>query len=68
MPLAELAPNAPDTYVIRRGDTLWGISGMYQKRPGAGPELWGMNLQAIASPHLICPGQTLYLEKADMHA
>ena len=68
VPLAELAPNAPDTYVIRRGDTLWGISGMYLKRPWRWPELWGMNLQAIANPHLIYPGQTLYLEKADGHA
>ncbi len=68
VPLAELAPNAPDTYVIQRGDTLWGISGMYLKRPWRWPELWGMNLQAIANPHLIYPGQTLYLEKADGHA
>jgi len=68
VPLAELAPNAPNTYVIRRGDTLWGISGMYLKRPWRWPELWGMNLQAIANPHLIYPGQTLYLEKADGYA
>ena len=68
VPLAELAPNALDTYVIQRGDTLWGISGMYLKRPWRWPELWGMNLQAIANPHLIYPGQTLYLEKADGHA
>ncbi|WP_404300994.1 LysM peptidoglycan-binding domain-containing protein [Alicycliphilus denitrificans] len=65
VPLSELAPDAPDTYVIKRGDTLWGISGMYLKRPWRWPELWGMNLQAIANPHLIYPGQTLYLEKAD---
>ncbi len=68
VPLAELAPNAPDTYVIKRGDTLWGISGMYLKRPWRWPELWGMNLQAIANPHLIYPGQTLYLETADGYA
>ncbi len=68
VPLAELAPNAPDTYVIQRGDTLWGISGMYLKRPWRWPELWGMNLQAIANPHLIYPGQTLYLERADGYA
>lgn len=68
IPLAELAPNAPDTYVVKRGDTLWGISGMYLKRPWHWPELWGMNLQAIANPHLIFPGQTLYLEKKDGYA
>nr|WP_119964303.1 LysM domain-containing protein [Simplicispira lacusdiani] len=68
VPLAELAPGAPDTYVVKRGDTLWGISGMYLKRPWRWPELWGMNLQEIRNPHLIFPGQTLYLEKNGGHA
>ena len=63
VPLAELSPDAPDTYVVKSGDTLWGISGMYLKRPWRWPELWGMNLQAIRNPHLIFPGQTLHLEK-----
>ena len=65
IPLSELAPNAPDTYVVKRGDTLWGISGMYLQRPWRWPELWGMNLQSIANPHLIYPGQTLYLDKSN---
>ena len=68
IPLAELAPNAPDTYTVKRGDTLWGISGMYLKRPWRWPELWGMNLQSIANPHLIFPGQTLYLDKSGGYA
>ena len=61
IPLSELAPNAPDTYTVQRGDTLWGISGIYLKRPWRWPELWGMNLQTISNPHLIYPGQTLKL-------
>ncbi len=68
VPLAELSPTAPDTYVVKRGDTLWGISGMYLQRPWRWPELWGMNLQSIPNPHVIYPGQTLYLEKADGYA
>lgn len=68
VPLGELAPNAPDTYVVKRGDTLWGISGMYLKRPWRWPELWGMNLKSIPNPHLIFPGQTLYLEKDGAYA
>lgn len=68
VPLAELAPNAPDTYVVKRGDTLWAISGMFLLRPWRWPELWGMNLQSIPNPHLIFPGQTLYLEKIDGYA
>lgn len=63
VPLADLVPDAPDTYVIKVGDTLWGISKMYLKSPWRWPELWGMNLQAIRNPHLIFPGQTLHLEK-----
>lgn len=63
VPVADLAPNAPDVYVVKRGDTLWAISGMYLKKPWRWPELWGMNLEAIANPHLIFPGQTLYLDK-----
>ncbi|NMM77209.1 peptidoglycan-binding protein [Rhodococcus sp. SRB_17] len=68
IPLSELAPQAPDRYVVQRGDTLWGISGLYLRRPWRWPELWGMNLQAIPNPHLIFPGQTLYLEKRGGYA
>jgi hypothetical protein len=68
IPLSELTPNAPDTYTVKRGDTLWGISGLYLKRPWRWPELWGMNLKAIPNPHLIYPGQTLYLDKDGNYA
>ncbi|MDD2712262.1 MAG: LysM peptidoglycan-binding domain-containing protein [Simplicispira sp.] len=61
--LSELAPNAPERYTVQRGDTLWGIAGLYLSRPWRWPELWGMNLSAIANPHLIYPGQTLYLDR-----
>ena len=63
VPVSDLAPNAPDTYVVKRGDTLWSISGLYLHKPWNWPKLWGMNRQSIANPHLIYPGQTLYLEK-----
>lgn len=62
VPISELAPNAPSKYVVKRGDTLWGISGKFLKRPYRWPELWGMNLKQIRNPHLIYPGQTLWLE------
>lgn len=68
VPISELAPNAPDTYTVKRGDTLWDISGLYLLRPWRWPELWGMNLQAIPNPHLIFPGQTLYLDKQGGYA
>lgn len=68
IPVSELAPNAPDIYVVQRGDTLWDISRMYLKSPWRWPELWGMNLKALPNPHLIFPGQTLYLDKSDGYA
>jgi len=68
VPLEELAPNAPDSYTVKRGDTLWGISGMYLKRPWRWPELWGMNMQEVRNPHRIFPGQQLVLDKRDGRA
>ena len=63
VPLSALAPNAPEEYTVRRGDTLWRISGLFLKSPWRWPELWGMNLKDIRNPHLIYPGQQLYLER-----
>jgi hypothetical protein len=68
VPLADLAPNAPDEYTVKRGDTLWAISGMFLKSPWRWPELWGMNLDDIRNPHRIYPGQQLYLDKSNGRA
>ena len=64
VPESELTPNAPDIYTVKRGDTLWAISGLYLRQPWRWPELWGMNLDQIRNPHLIYPGQQLYLERS----
>jgi len=68
VPLSELAKDAPDDYTVRRGDTLWEISGKFLRSPWRWPQLWGMNLEQIHNPHLIYPGQHLFLDKRDGRA
>ena len=68
VPLSEIKADAPDIYTVKPRDTLWGISGLYLKSPWRWPELWGMNLQEVRNPHLIYPGQVLFLDKSNGRA
>jgi|TARA_B100000929_G_scaffold164117_1_gene130008 hypothetical protein len=52
--------DAPKQYIVKKGDTLWDISGVYLDQPWQWPDLWQMNPQ-IANPHLIYPGDALSL-------
>ncbi|WP_350432178.1 LysM domain-containing protein [Shewanella sp. H8] len=54
----------PDTYIVKKGDTLWDISGYFLNDPWRWPKLWGNN-PLIANPHLIYPGDRLTLEFID---
>ncbi len=56
LPLSALAQGEMQTYVIKQGDTLWGISQKFLKDPNYWPSLWSNN-PFVTNPHLIYPGQ-----------
>lgn len=50
------AAEEPTVYVIKKGDTLWGLSAQFLNDPNYWPGLWSKNPQ-VTNPHLIYPGQ-----------
>ena len=59
-----LRSGAPDQYVVKKGDTLWDISGMYLEAPWLWPDLWEIN-PSIDDPHKIYPDDLISLVFVD---
>ncbi len=56
---ADLRDDAPETYVVAPGDTLWSIAGRFLEDPWRWGEVWRGN--DVGDPNLIYPGDVLRL-------
>lgn len=59
-PPPTIKADAPNRYVVKKGDTLWAISGKYLNAPYRWREIWATNKQ-LKNPHLIYPGDILIM-------
>ncbi|WP_435979524.1 LysM peptidoglycan-binding domain-containing protein [Psychrobacter sp. DM4] len=59
-PPPTIKADAPNRYIVKKGDTLWDISGRYLDSPWRWRDIWATNKQ-IKNPNLIYPNDVLIL-------
>jgi LysM repeat protein len=57
------AMRVPSYHTVKRGDTLWDLSGRYYGNSWNWPKIWSYNPQ-VSNPHWIYPGDQLRMKRA----
>jgi hypothetical protein len=55
----QAAGDTLEVHVVRRGDTLWGLSRQYLRDPFRWPEIFRLNRDVVSNPDLIFPAERL---------
>ncbi|WP_231368649.1 LysM peptidoglycan-binding domain-containing protein [Mariprofundus ferrooxydans] len=59
--IANIKPDLPQPYIVKKGDTLWDIANYFFKDPMQWLRIWEKNLY-ITNPDLIYPGNKIWFD------